>query len=396
MNIVLCDVPGVRVSLLPFTYTRPVAGIRCGIFTLAERWEHITGQPATYFTQDYLSKKFLGPPGNQHLLIQGALVATPRLWEQLQNLRSHQVLTYQGQILGGPNQTVQWQELEEKEPVEAQEAPLFIDAPWKIFKHTAQLIRADFALLTKGRKSAGISDPYTRVYGEHQLFVEEGAEVRAAIINADAGPVYLGKNTTIHEGALIRGSLALCEGSQISMGAKLRGDSTIGPYCKVGGEISNSVLFGYSNKAHDGFLGNSVLGEWCNIGADTNTSNMKNNYENVKVWDYGSERFADTGELFCGLLMGDHSKCGINTMFNTGTVVGVGANIFGEGFPRNFIPSFAWGGAAGFTTFQITKAMVTATKVMERRQLTLTEIDRGILEQVFQNSAPQRVWEKKQ
>ncbi|HRG10464.1 MAG TPA: glucose-1-phosphate thymidylyltransferase, partial [Cyclobacteriaceae bacterium] len=243
--------------------------------------------------------------------------------------------------------------------------------------------------------SASINDEHTRVYNPSQIFLEEGAKVRAAVLNAENGPIYLGKNSFVQEGALIRGPFALCEESHVNMGAKVRGDTTVGPYSKIGGEVSNSVIFGYSNKGHDGFLGNSVLGEWCNIGADTNTSNLKNNYENIKLWSYTKGGFKDTGLMFCGLMFGDHSKCGINTMFNSGTVVGVSTSIFGDGYPRNFIPSFAWGGAAGFTTYQLNKALDTAAKAMERRNIALSEVDKAILKKVFEDSAPYRVWEKK-
>ncbi|MCR9081276.1 MAG: glucose-1-phosphate thymidylyltransferase, partial [Cyclobacteriaceae bacterium] len=231
-------------------------------------------------------------------------------------------------------------------------------------------------------------------YSPENIFIEEGAVIRASILNAEGGPIYIGKNTEIQEGSLIRGPFALCEGSTVNMGAKLRGDTTIGPHSKVGGEVSNSVIFGYSNKGHEGFLGNSVIGEWCNLGADTNTSNLKNNYAPVKLWDYIRGGFTNTGLQFCGLMMGDHSKCGINTMFNTGTVVGVGANIFGDGFPRNFIPSFAWGGAAGFSTFQFPKFLQTAQAVMQRRKVELGEKDQEMLQKVFDFSKNYRIWEK--
>jgi UDP-N-acetylglucosamine diphosphorylase/glucosamine-1-phosphate N-acetyltransferase len=395
MNILLFDPPGVRESLLPFTYTRPVAALRCGILTIAEKWEKQAGASVSYLTSPHLQGKFPAIPTTKNWLIHGAACPTQELWSQIQGLTEHQVLMYGEIPVAGQSASGKWEELQGKNPVPYAGEITFIDKPWKIFKYNAAQIKADFALLTHGRKSQPITDSYTKIYGAENIFLEEGATIKAAVLNAETGPIYLGKNSQIHEGALIRGSFALCEGAQVSMGAKLRGDTTLGPYCKAGGEISNSVLFGYSNKSHDGFLGNSVLGEWCNIGADTNTSNMKNNYENVKIWDYELGRFADTGEMFCGLLMGDHSKCGINTMFNTGTVVGVGANIFGDGFPRSFIPSFAWGGATGFTTFQLDKALITAAKAMDRRGILLSEEDRVILQNVFELSAPQRVWEKK-
>ncbi|HEY9117811.1 MAG TPA: glucose-1-phosphate thymidylyltransferase, partial [Roseivirga sp.] len=201
-------------------------------------------------------------------------------------------------------------------------------------------------------------------------------------------------NAQVHEGAIISGAFALCESSHVNMGAKIKGDTTIGPHSKVGGEIGNSVIFGYSNKGHEGYMGNSVLGEWCNLGADTNTSNLKNNYAMVKLWDYATGRFADTGLQFCGLMMGDHSKCGINTMFNTGTVVGVGANIFGAGYPRNFVPSFSWGGATGFVTFQLRKFAEVAEAVMHRRHMEYDQVEQDIIKHVFDTSAAYRIWEK--
>lgn len=237
-------------------------------------------------------------------------------------------------------------------------------------------------------------DGHTVLYNESEIFIEEGAKIKAAVLNAEGGPIYIGKNTEIQEGSLIRGPFALCEGSTINMGAKMRGDTTVGPHCKVGGEVSNAVIFGYSNKGHEGFLGNAVLGEWCNIGADSNNSNLKNNYAPVKIWDYTKGGFTNTGLQFCGLMMGDHSKCGINTMFNTGTVVGVGANIFGDGFPRNFIPSFSWGGAAGFTTFQIRKFEEVAKAVMNRRGLEYSDQEKEIIQKVFDLTRHYRIWDK--
>ncbi|MGB1307109.1 MAG: glucose-1-phosphate thymidylyltransferase, partial [Flavobacteriales bacterium] len=210
------------------------------------------------------------------------------------------------------------------------------------------------------------------------------AKVEHAILNASTGPIYVGKDAEIMEGSIVRGPLAMCENSVLKMGAKIYGATTLGPYCKVGGEVNNSVLLGYSNKGHDGFLGNSVLGEWCNLGADTNNSNLKNNYAEVKLWSYQSERFVNTGLQFCGLIMGDHSKCGINTMFNTGTVVGVSANVFGAGFPRNFVSSFSWGGSAGYMTYRLNKVFEVAEKVMQRRAIEFNQVEKDILTEVFE------------
>ncbi len=228
------------------------------------------------------------------------------------------------------------------------------------------------------------------VYAPENIFIEEGVYIRAAILNAENGPIYLGKNSIVQEGAIIRGAFAMGEGSHVNMGAKMRGDISLGPYCKVGGEVSNSVVFGYSNKAHDGFLGNSVLGEWCNLGADTNTSNLKNNYDSPKLWNHAYNDFEKTGIQFCGLMMGDHSKAGINTMFNTGTVVDVSTNIFGSGFPSNYIPSFAWGGGEQYEEYELPKALETAERVMARRNVPFTPMDKEILSHIFELSAYRR------
>ena len=269
-----------------------------------------------------------------------------------------------------------------------------IERPWHIFLKNGEQIRSDFELATEGRKSLPVQDPHTIVYNPENIFIEEGVKIKAAILNAEKGPIYLGKNSSVEEGAIVRGPFSIGEDSTVNANARMRGDITIGPHCKVGGEVSNSIIFGYSNKGHDGFLGNSVLGEWCNIGADTNISNLKNNYAKVKVWDFAKKGFTDTGEQFCGLLMADHSKTGINTMLNTGTVVGVGANIFGSGFPRAFIPSFAWGGAGGFTTFRMNKVKEMASVAMERRGGEFNEIEEQILQSIFDETAEFRVWEK--
>jgi UDP-N-acetylglucosamine diphosphorylase/glucosamine-1-phosphate N-acetyltransferase len=286
------------------------------------------------------------------------------------------------------------EDIEELQGFDVEETPFIkISNLCDLFTKNAQAIEEDFGLLTKERESQPISDT-NRVIGAENIFIEEGANVEFAILNASKGPIYIGKNAQVMEGAMIRGPFALCDHAIVKMGAKIYGGTTIGPHSKVAGEVSNAILMGYSNKAHDGYLGNSVLGEWCNIGADSNTSNLKNNYTEVKLWNYEAERFLPTGVQFCGLILGDHSKCGINTMFNTGTVIGVSANIFGAGFPRNFIPSFSWGGSSGYSTYTINKAFETAEKAMIRRNLTLTDIDKSILENVFQQSAVYRRWDK--
>jgi UDP-N-acetylglucosamine diphosphorylase/glucosamine-1-phosphate N-acetyltransferase len=394
-NLLLFDDPAIRGSLLPFTFTRPVADIRIGILKISQKWAKRTGLAVSFLTQDYLQKKF-ARASKPALAINGAWLPTNEVNQVLQKLEKNQAL-YFGKILLAVHIGEQDKNLDfakEKEIIQLDFEPVLLQKTWNIFEYNGSEIKKDFELITSGRVSAAITDPHTRVYAPHQIFIEEGVQIRAAILNAENGPIYLGKNSEIQEGSLIRGPFALCEGSTINMGAKLRGDTTVGPHSKVGGEVSNSVIFGYSNKGHEGFLGNSVIGEWCNLGADTNTSNLKNNYAAVKLWDYTKGGFANTGLQFCGLMMGDHSKCGINTMFNTGTVVGIGANIFGDGYPRNFIPSFAWGGAAGFSTFQFPKFEEAAIAVMNRRKIAWTAEEKEILERIFETSKSYRIWEK--
>ncbi len=394
MNVILFDDPSIRQDLSPFTLTRPVSEIRVGILTITEKWEKRLKAKASFQTIDYLQEKYATKNSPDNVLVNGAVCPDGQLVKVINELSDGHGLSKNGILVAARSANTSIENIQQTEyPGEV----TLIDQVWKIFQYNGAQIKSDFDLLTKGRKSNDLNDSHTIVYGKvgKDIFIEEGAIIKAAVLNAENGPIYLGKNTQVQEGSLIRGPFALCEGSHVNMGAKIRGDSTVGPYSKVGGEISNSVIFGFSNKGHDGFLGNSVIGEWCNLGADTNTSNLKNNYENVKIWNYKKGGFKDTGLQFCGLIMGDHSKCGINTMFNTGTVVGIGCNIFGDGFPRTFIPSFAWGGAAGFTTFQLNKMLDTAGKVYERRNKALEDFDKKILQHLFESTATNRVWEKK-
>ena len=384
MQVNLFDPEQIRINLFPFTFTRPVAEIRVGILKISEKWQAY-GLDVGFETADYLQKKY--PSETTGLKVNGALCPTPALLEAISGLNEGEKLV-KGETLLAEHGTAN------KEIAFDGEVRI-IHQPWDIFANNREQIEADFEKITAGRTSAKIDDPHTIVYGAENLFIEEGAKIRASIINAEGGKVYIGKNAQVHEGSLIKGAFALCEGSHVNMGAKIKGDTTVGPYSKVGGEVSNSVIFGYSNKGHDGFLGNSVVGEWCNLGADTNTSNLKNNYAQVKLWSYSKGGFANTGLQFCGLMMGDHAKCGINTMLNTGTVVGVGSNIFGSGFPRNFVPSFSWGGASGFTTFQLRKFYDVAKAVMQRRGMEFDEVESDIIKAVFEQTGKYRIWEKK-
>jgi len=378
MSIILFDDPEIRVNLKPFTLTRPIAAIRVGIFTIAEKWQRILNSPVFYQTEVYLYGKFPGLKQPDALYINGALCPTPELAAQILELKPGESLVYQNTILAYKSKA-------DGKAINYTQPITILRQCWDIFQQNGSQIRQDFDLYFSKKKVLKIDDPYTVVYNQSQVFIEEGANIKAAILNAETGPIYIGKNAEIQEGALIRGPFALCEGSVVNMGAKMRGDNTIGPYCKVGGEVSNSVLFGYSNKGHDGFLGNSVLGEWCNLGADTNTSNLKNTYSEVGLYSYKTGKIEKTGQQFCGMMMGDHSKTSINCMLNTGTVVGVCANIFGHGFPPKFIPSFAWGGSEGFEIFDLEKAFEIASKTMIRRNIVLDENDKKILRNVFEH-----------
>lgn len=399
MNIVLFDLKDIRLNLLPFTFTRPVSGMRVGILTIAEKWSKIFNTEVSYHTEDYLQEKYPLSVSGHNLFINGAVCPDEQLVRQIKTLPVGATLIAGDELIAAHCDKFHTEKIITEhnfilDQVKEYQSPFtIIRKVTDIFTKNADQIRKDFDLITRGRKSAEIKDPHTVMYAPENIFVEEGAVVKAAILNGENGPIYLGKNSFVQEGAIVKGSLALCEGAQINIGAKMRGDITVGPYSKVGGEVNNSVIFGYSNKSHDGFLGNSVLGEWCNMGADSNNSNLKNNYGNIKLWNYGSNSFQDTGLLFCGLMMGDHSKCGINTMFNTGTVVGVNANIFGAGFPATHIPSFAWGGAGGFSTYRLNESLETIQKVMERKGKVLDEVDKSILKKVYEITSRYRVWE---
>ncbi|MFZ6000426.1 MAG: GlmU family protein [Bacteroidota bacterium] len=395
MNVILYDDPSIRIQLLPLTFTRPVALIRVGIQTIAEKWEGFLKVTASFATPTYLATKYASKFTEDNLWINGALCPDAALVNVIQSLKPGDAVRKGSRILAVRTPDDEVPEVITGTVHEYDGDIVLIDQLWKIFQCNGQQIRSDFERITKGRTSKTINDKHTVIYHPENVFVEEGVITKAAILNAESGPIYLGKNSQVQEGAVIRGPFAIGEESVINMGGKMRGDTTIGPFCKVGGEISNAVVFGYSNKGHDGFLGNSVLGEWCNLGADTNVSNLKNNYDKVKLWSYATNSFIKTDAQFCGLIMGDHSKCGINTMFNTGTVVGVSANVFGDGYPRNFVPSYSWGGAAGFSTYQFDKATETAERVLGRRNLALSDVDRSILKSVFELTATYRVWDKK-
>jgi UDP-N-acetylglucosamine diphosphorylase/glucosamine-1-phosphate N-acetyltransferase len=374
INYVLYDDAGWS-DLLPLTFTRPACEIRIGILSIREKWEKRLKASVSYKTQDYLREKFPFKADQKYptVYINGRVCPDAILLDEIKKLKLSQAL-YKGQLLIAYKG-------KEGEKIQSKGEAIIVNHPWDIFRNNGKELESDFALLTKGRKSKPLSKS-NKVIGKGKIFIENGASVECAILNTVTGPIYIGKDAVVMEGCLIRGGFALGEHSELKMGAKIYGPATIGPHCKVGGEINNSVIFGYSNKAHDGFLGNSVLGEWCNLGADTNNSNLKNNYGEVKAYNYTQNKMIGTGLQFCGLIMGDHSKAGINTMFNTGTVVGVNANIFGGSFPPAHIPSFSWGGSDKLEKYELNKAFEVAQRVMERRSIPLTETDKKILKEI--------------
>jgi UDP-N-acetylglucosamine diphosphorylase/glucosamine-1-phosphate N-acetyltransferase len=373
--------------LLPLTYTKPVSHLRMGMYTMAERWSNAGFEVCGDLTRPYLETLFPKNEVDGMLYVNARVFPTQEVVASMQQLKAGDRLMAHGQVIATWNR--EWDSKTDGDKAIEIEAP-FIGSLTDLFARNAFALQFDFGFATNGRKSLPV-DPSNIVIGDKNLvFLAEGAKVWASTLNTTDGPIYLDKDAEIMEGSHVRGPFYLGEHSQLKMGAKVYGATTIGPHCKVGGEVSNSVIQGFSNKAHDGFLGNSVVGEWCNLGADTNTSNLKNNYGSVKTWQYDSESMQDTGLTFCGLVMGDHSKCGINTMLNTGTVVGVGANIFGGDFPPKHIPSFSWGGSGGFEEYDIEKMLSTASQVYARRGLDLTDNHRKILREVFLLTAKHR------
>ena len=389
MNYILFD-SDVRDTLLPFTYTKPVADIRIGILTIREKWEKHLGLTTTTITADYLEEKYPMVEMEENILINPSFCPTESLVEKVKNLSKNEAIFKGEDVLAfHTTQSQEEVDFDTYTQIEFDEELIQIKNTSDIFTHNGKAIQQDFDLITEERTSETIPAGI-QVINPGNIFIEEGAQILFSTLNASEGPIYIGKDALIMENSSIRGPFAMCENAVVKMGTKIYKDTTIGPFSKVGGEISNAVIFGYSSKGHDGYLGNSVIGEWCNLGAGTNNSNLKNNYSEVKLWNYETERFAKTGLQFCGLIMGDHSKCAINTMFNTGTVVGVSANLFGSGFPRNFTPSFSWGGAAGYETFQMNKVSEVVTEVMKRKNLVFDAVDQKILDHVFEETKQYR------
>ena len=379
-------------NLLPLTFTKPVSEIRIGILTITEKWETYLNGKLTFQTQEYLSSKYKAVYTNNAVFINGKICPTPELLSQINNLEFNKGIKKGNTLLAYRSNQASALNIEDalSSSVETNINFLSVENTWDIFSKNGEAIKQDFELLTRNKISQSLSSSNKVIGDAKAIFLEEGAVVEAAILNTKSGPIYIGKDAEIMEGSVVRGPFALGEHSTLKLSTKVYGPTTIGPHSKVGGEVNNSVVFGFSNKAHDGFLGNSVIGEWCNLGADTNNSNLKNNYGNVKVYNYAQQKMVDTGLQFCGLTMSDHSKCGINTMFNTGTVVGVGANIFGGGFPPTHIPSFSWGGAEGMEEYQFNKMIETANRVYARRSISMSADEKQILQTVFDKTKKDR------
>ncbi len=385
MNYVLFD-DSARNNLLPLTFTKPVADLRVGILTIREKWEAFLREETSSLTEDYLSGKYPMVPSQDTILINGSIAPNKDLVRKIKRLEKNESLIKDDSIIAqridsGDLEASAEQDFEKMSSIKYEEQYNKVNFPWDLFTMNSDAIEQDFDTATHSSHNQKPNSTNT-IIGNGKLFIDKTAHVNGATLNTSTGPIFIGKNAEVMEGANIRGPFALCEGGVVKMGAKIYGATTIGKFSKVGGELNNVVIGNYSNKAHDGFLGNSVLGDWCNIGADTNSSNLKNTYDEVKVWNYPNQTFISTGLQFCGLIMGDHSKCAINTMFNTGTVIGVSANIFGTGFHRNFIASFSWGGTAGFTHYDADKAIDVARLVYKRRGIEFSEVEEFILRHI--------------
>jgi len=395
-NIILFDDDNWE-NLLPLTFTRPISELRIGILTIKEKWEKALNGTASYITKEYLSHKYPLNVAEDNYLINSTYTPNKELIKYVTTLKPNEALYWNNDLLCARIPQNKINDIISDDKVfdslksidisrDSQMKFTRITRPYHIFQYNNSEIKNDFDTITHIRLTQYIPKSNTVIGNKKHIFIEENAYVEGCFLNTTDGPIYIGNDAIIMEGSMIRGSFAACENSVVKMGAKIYGGTTLGPYCKLGGEVNNSVLLANSNKGHDGYLGNSVLGEWCNLGADTNNSNLKNNYLTVKIWSYPSHKFEDTGLRFCGLIMGDHSKSGINTMFNTGTVVGVASNIFGAGFPRNFIPSFSWGGASGFVNHKLEKAIETAQIVAQRRNQPFDDKDINILKYIYENT----------
>ncbi len=391
-NLILFDDPAIRPELLPFTFTRPVADIRVGILTIAEKWQKRLDNAPSFLTESYLSASYPCRTTTDNLYINGAVCPTDELTRRVQHLTSGEGLLSSAGLLvalrtdQAITEVTQLTDAVRSSSVFEEFIPTMRHL-WSLIAANGDQIRADFDLLTAGRESQPITDPFTQCYAPENIFIEPGATLKATILNAADGPIYIGKNAIVSEGSVIVGPFGLGEGAMVHYQSRMRSNTSIGPYCKAGGEIANSIMFANSAKGHEGYLGDSVVGEWCNLGAGTNTSNLKNDYANVKLHNYATGGLVDTGRKFCGLMMGDFTKAGIGTLFNTGTVVGVNVNVYGGGIQPKHIPSFSWGGTVdGFVPYRIDKALQVAKETFSRRNTAFDAAEESILRAVYQQS----------
>lgn len=383
MNIILFDPKEARGNLLPLTYTRPVAEIRIGMSTMRERWQAFLPGEYSWETEDYLRKKFPMTQAADAVRVAANVVADAPLAQAVAALLDGEALYHGDSLLA-----VRGVESARKEYTEN---ILEINHLWDIFQMNDAVLRADFARITPTQQRRQPSATVTIIGDPENLFIHaEAGPVEGCTFNVNRGPIFIDRGAEVMEGACLRGPIYIGPKSVLKMGAKIYGATTLGPGCKVGGEVNNAVLFGNSNKAHDGYLGNAVVGEWCNMGAGFVASNLKNDYSEIKLWNYPAHRFMRTGLQFCGVIMGDHTKAGINTMLNTATVLGVGVNIHGAGFPRPFLASFLEGSTAGFSEIPMSKFFQTAKTVMSRRGIELTQEDIDILTNIREQAEQYR------
>ncbi len=386
LPLILFDTPQLHRQLQPLTLTRSIAELRIGIRTIREQWEDYMGSKAHLLSDPYLQLETFSQ-GGVNLYVRSNVIPSEKLVSELKNLKEGDCLRQDGQVIAFITEepfTFEDIATAKGNYIESKTDSIIINRPWDLFRYNGQVLEREFDRLANGQESAEIHDSVLFLGDKSKLFIHPEAKVQAAILNTETGPIYIGKDCEVMEGSFIRGPFAMIDHAVVKMGAKIYGPTTLGNYCKVGGELNNVILQSYSNKGHDGFLGNSVIGSWCNLGADTNCSNLKNNYGEVRSWSYQEEEFVSTGLQFCGLIMGDHSKSSINAQFNTGTICGVSSNIFDSGFPSKHIPSFSWGG--GKNRFDYNKSLEVAERMMERRGKSLSDRDRAIMAHIYKES----------
>ncbi|WP_185873775.1 putative sugar nucleotidyl transferase [Blattabacterium cuenoti] len=380
-------------NLLPITFTRPISEIRLGIFTIRERWEKYMGGKALIYTKKFLSKKYsFGLDLKKKdilkniLFINSSFIPNKKLIQVIFDLKENEAIFFKEKMIAIKLSYFYYkknfQKIKKYKKIYHINKVIYIQYPWDIFINNESVLKQDYTILTKGKSSFNVFGNNHLLYKE-KIFLEENIYAENIVLNAKIGPIYIEKGVKIMEGSMIRGPVAICKKSILNMGTKIYGSTTIGPFCKVGGEIKNSVIFSYSNKAHDGFLGNTILGEWCNIGAGTNISNLRNDYSKVTVWNYEKKDFFPIDIQFFGIIMGDYSKSSINTQFNTATIVGVNTNIFGYGFPPRYIPSFSFGGIQNKKVISFQKVCDTAEIMMKRRNVFFSFLDKDILEYLY-------------